>query len=70
MHVREVLELPPPSEAPSNSGSSDEDERMTSMERRNLQKEVRRLREGRVRRDRRRAGEIRMIDVFGEDADS
>ena len=65
VHVREVLDLPPPSEGPSG-GSSDEDEGMSSAERRSLQKEVRRLREGRVRRDRKRAGEGRMIDVFGE----
>ena len=66
VHVREVLDLPPPSEGPSG-GSSDEDEGgMSTAERRNLQKEVKRLREGRVRRDRKRAGEGRMIDVFGE----
>jgi len=67
-HVREVLDLPPPSE-PGSGGSSDEDEGMTSAERRSLQKEMRRLREGRVRRDRNRAGQVRMIDVFGDDAD-
>lgn len=67
-HVREIFELLPPSEKAS-SGSSDEDERMTSAERRSLQREVRRLREGRVRRDRKRAGEVRMIDVFGDDRD-
>lgn len=67
-HVREVLDLSPPTiEVGGSPGSSDEDEGMSSAERRNLQKEVRRLREGRVRRDRRRAGEGRMIDVFGED---
>ena len=65
VHVREVLDLPPPSEGPSG-GSSDEEEGMSTAERRNLQKEVKRLREGRVRRDRKRAGEGRMIDVFGE----
>lgn len=66
-YVRQVLDLPPPSEVTSNHGSSDEDEGMTSAERRGLQREVRRLREGRVRRDRKRAGESRMVDVFGED---
>ena len=63
-YVRQVLDLPPPSE-PASVGSSDDDEGMTTAERRTFQKEVRRLRQGRVRRDRRRAGEGRMIDVFG-----
>ena len=63
------MELPPPSETGSGGGSSDEDEGMTSVERRSLQKEMRRLREGKVRRDRKRAGEGRMIDVFGEEGD-
>jgi hypothetical protein len=52
-----------------SSASSDDDDAMSSVERRSLQKEVRRLREGKVRRDRKRAGEGRMIDVFGEDTD-
>jgi Interferon-related developmental regulator (IFRD) len=68
VHVRQALELPPPSEIVSG-GSSEDDEGMTTAERRSLQKEVRRLREGRVKRDRKRAGEGRMIDVFGEDDD-
>ena len=63
-YVRQVLDLPPPSE-PASVGSSDDEEGMTTAERRTFQKEVRRLRQGRVRRDRRRAGEGRMIDVFG-----
>jgi hypothetical protein len=67
-HVRQVLDLPPPMEVTS-SASSDDDDAMSSVERRSLQKEVRRLREGKVRRDRKRAGEGRMIDVFGEDTD-
>ena len=66
-HVREVLDLAPGTIEIGSPGSSDDDDGMTSAERRNLQKEVRRLREGRVRRDRKRAGEGRMIDVFGED---
>ena len=69
VNVREVLYLPPPSETGSGVGSSDEDEGMTSVERRSLQKEVRRLREGKVRRDRKRAGEGRMMNVFGDDRD-
>jgi hypothetical protein len=67
-HVREVLDLSPPIE-PTSGGSSDDDEAMTSKERRSLQKEVRRLREGKVRRDRKRAGVGRMIDVFGDDGE-
>ena len=67
-NVRGLFELPPPSEAASG-GSSDEDEAISSVERRNFQKEIRRLREGKVRRDRKRAGEGRMIDVFGDDGD-
>jgi Interferon-related developmental regulator (IFRD) len=66
VYVREVLDLPPPSDHGS-VGSSDEDEGMSTAERRTLQKEVRRLRQGKVRRDRKRAGEGRMIDVFGVD---
>jgi hypothetical protein len=69
MHVREVLDLSPSSELPS-AGSSDDDEGgMTTAERRSLQKEVRRLRQGKVQRDRKRAGEGRMIDVFGDEGD-
>jgi len=66
-HVREVLELSTGLVENGSVGSSDEDEGMTSVERRNLQREMRRLREGRVRRDRRRAGEGRLISMFGED---
>jgi hypothetical protein len=47
--------------------NSDEDDGMSSVERRSLQKEVKRLRKGKIRQDRRRAGEGRMIDVFGAD---
>jgi len=65
-HVREALDLSAPLE-PNSPGSNSDDEGMTSVERRSLQKEVRRLREGRVQKDRKRAGENRMIDVFGED---
>jgi hypothetical protein len=67
-HVRQVLDLPSPSEQGS-VGSSDEEDDMTTAERRTLQKEVRRLRQGRVRRDRMRAGQGRMIDVFGPEDD-
>lgn len=66
-HVREFLDLPPPLERMSGGTSSEEEDNITSAERRTLQKEVRRLRQGRIRRDRRRAREGRMIDVFGED---
>ena len=63
-HVREALELAPVIDAGS---SSEEEDGMSSVERRSLQKEVKRLRKGKIRQDRRRAGEGRMIDVFGVD---
>jgi hypothetical protein len=68
-HVREALELSPSSEVPSPGSSDDEDGGMTTAERRSLQKEVRRLRQGKVQRDRKRADEGRMIDVFGDEGE-
>lgn len=63
-YVREALELSPVLDVGS---SSEEEEGMSSVERRTLQKEVKRLRKGKIRQDRRRAGEGRMRDVFGAD---
>jgi hypothetical protein len=68
-HVREVLELSPSSEILSPGNSDDEDGGMTTAERRHLQKEVQRLRQGKVQQDRKRAGEGRMIDVFGDEGE-
>jgi len=65
IHVREALDLAPVFDV---EGSSEEEE-VSSVERRTLQKEVKRLRKGKIRQDRRRAGEGRMIDVFGQDED-
>ena len=58
-YVREALELTPVLDVGS---SSEEEEGMSSVERRTLQKEVKRLRKGKIRQDRRRAR-----DVFGAD---